>query len=160
MCTALPCAKECTKDSAIGNWYEPSLNTKRPLKRQLLHYQGNKPMDKQQPRTDSSGDFYPPAEDFKYTLLERSLGLTYSQILVMLIKNTSFVMHDLDAGYSSSSIGDGPTWISLTTDSELIDALVSVVPSASDSSCDIRREDSSPFWKAVSLITPCGEDPF
>ena len=109
------------------------LFAKRLLKRQLLHYQGTKPMDKQPLRKDSSGNTYPPSEDFKYTLLERSLGLTYSQILNMLIKNIHFVMHDLDAGYSSNSIGDGPTWITFTA--ELLDALVSVIPS--DSACDI-----------------------
>ena len=40
---------------------------KRLLKRQLLHYQGNKPMDKQQLGTYASGDPYPPSADFKYT---------------------------------------------------------------------------------------------
>jgi hypothetical protein len=49
---------------------------KRLLRRQILHYQGRKPMDRQQLQPDASGDFYPPSEDFKYTLLERSLGLT------------------------------------------------------------------------------------
>jgi hypothetical protein len=70
---------------------------KRLLKRQILHYQGRKPMDKQQLGKDASGSLYSPSDDFKYTLLERSLGLTYSQILVVLIKNIHFVMHDLDA---------------------------------------------------------------
>ena len=93
-------------------------------------------MDKQQLRKDSSGNNYLPSEDFKYTLLERSLGLTHSQILNMLIKNIHFVMHDLDAGYSSNSIGDGPTWVSFTT--ELLDALVTVIPS--DPACDITEE--------------------
>ncbi len=98
-------------------WYYSRLArvfAKRLLKRQVLHYQGRKPMDKQQLGKDALGNRYPPSDDFKYTLLEPSLGLTYSQILVVLIKNIHFVMHDLDAGYSSNSIGDGPTWIEFT----------------------------------------------
>ena len=38
---------------------------KRLLKRQLLLYQGCKPMDKQQLGKDASGNPYPPSADFK-----------------------------------------------------------------------------------------------
>ena len=46
MCTAPSCAKECTRDFTIGNWYEPSLKLQNSIVEPVTCFKGTEPLRK------------------------------------------------------------------------------------------------------------------